>query len=537
MVLRYTPCVDARSESSTDDDDRRAGVSAFAAINPRTGEPTGPEFQEATPQEIDAAAVRAREAFEKWRRVPARDRAKALHAAGDALAAAKAEILRVTDLEAALGEPRITSELARTVAQLHAFADLLIDGSYVEAIINSADPAATPPKPELRRMLQPIGPVAVFTPSNFPLAYGVAGGDTASALAAGCSVVVKGHASQPGTSALCAKILRGALAMTPAGADVLQLIQGRTPDTARAVVNAPEIQAVGFTGSVAAGRALFNVASARPEPIPFYGELGSLNPLFIGPAAVAARADAIATGLAASISSGAGQFCTKPGLVFVPTGDAGDAFVDTLASKLDAAPAGVLLNENISNLLSERTDATKRAAGVTEVTHTSPPAAPGFHTAPRLFVTDASTFEKTPALREEHFGPAAIVIRSAPAEMPRLAASLGGHLTGSIHADAADAKWAAGLADAVTQHVGRLIWNGYPTGVTVVPAMTHGGPYPSSTSSLHSAVGMTAIRRFLRPVSYQNVPDAFLPAELRDANPLAIERLVNGKRTSSRIDT
>ena len=506
-------------------------MSVFTAINPRTGEPAGPDFQEATATEIAAASATAQVAFNKWRKLPARDRAKAMHSAADALAAAKAEIVAITDLEAALGEPRIVGELGRTVAQLHTFADLLIDGSYIEAMINSADASSTPPKPELRRMLQPLGPVAVFTPSNFPLAYGVAGGDTASALAAGCSVVVKGHASQPGTSALCAKILRGALAMTPAGADVLQLIQGRTPETARAVVNAPEIQAVGFTGSVAAGRALFNVASARPEPIPFYGELGSLNPLFIGPAAAASRADDIATGLAASISSGAGQFCTKPGLVFVPAGAAGDTLVEKLAAKLDATPAGVLLNENISKLLTERTGATKHAAGVKEVTHTANPAQPGYHVSPRLFVTDAATFEKTPALREEHFGPAAIVIMTPPADMPRLAGTLGGHLTGSIHADNADSAWAAALADAVTQHVGRLIWNGYPTGVTVAPAMTHGGPYPSSTSALHSAVGITAIRRFLRPVSYQNVPDAVLPPELRGSNPLHIERLINGKRT------
>lgn len=194
-------------------------------------------------------------------------------------------------------------------------------------------------------------------------------------------------------------------------------------------------------------------------------------------------------------------------------------------------PAGVLLNQNISNLLSQRTSATSQSTGVTEVTHTAAPAQPGFHVAPRLFVTDAATFNATPALREEHFGPAAIVVMAAPSDMPRLAGTLGGHLTGSIHADAADSKWAEQLAGVVTDHVGRLIWNGYPTGVTVVPAMTHGGPYPSSTSSLHSAVGTTAIRRFLRPVAFQNVPDAMLPAELQSANPLNIERIVNNKRT------
>jgi NADP-dependent aldehyde dehydrogenase len=506
-------------------------MSSFTAIDPRTGEGFGPEFTEATDATIRDTAARARAAFEIWRTLPARDRAKALRAAGDALAAAKPEILDITDREAGLGEARITGELARTVGQLHAFAALLDDGSYVEAIITSADASATPPRPELRRVLQPLGPVAVFTPSNFPLAYGVAGGDTAAALAAGCSVVVKGHASQPGTSALCAKIVRGALAMTPAGADVLQLVQGRTPETARAVVNAPEIQAVGFTGSVPAGRALYNVAAARPEPIPFYGELGSLNPLFIGAAAVAARPDDIAAGLAQSISAGAGQFCTKPGLIFVPTGAAGDTFVTTLAAALDRAPVGVLLNDNIVRLLGEHTAATAGTRGVTEATSRRTEAQPGFHAAPRLFVTDAATFRDTPALREEHFGPAAIAIRATPTEMTSIAATLGGHLTGAIHADAGDNGWAASLADVLARHVGRVIWNGYPTGVAVVPAMTHGGPYPSSTSSLHSAVGTTAIRRFLRPVSYQNVPDAVLPPELQAANPLHIERLVNGART------
>lgn len=510
-------------------------MSTFTAVDPRTGAAAGPQFTEATAADIAAAAGRAAAAFERWRHVPARDRAKALRAAGNALANARAEIIATVDLEAALGEARINGELARTVGQLHAFADLLDHGAYVEAIIDSANPVATPPKPELRRMLQPLGPVAVFTPSNFPLAYGVAGGDTASALAAGCSVLVKAHPSQPATSELFARIVRAVLEKTAGGADVLQLVHGRTPDTGRGVVNAPEIQAVGFTGSVAAGRSLFNVASARPEPIPFYGELGSLNPLFISEGALAERAADIATGLSASISMGAGQFCTKPGLIFVPDSDAGRAFAKTLAEKLDAAPAGVLLNENIKHLLANRMQATMLVPGAKCVTHRDWPAGQGFNVTPTLFVTDDKTFTASPELREEHFGPLSILVHCSPDRMHVIATELGGHLTGTIHAAPSEGVWARRLADALALHVGRLIWNGYPTGVTVVPSMQHGGPYPSSTSSLHSAVGTTAIRRFLRPVAYQNLPDALLPAELQSANPLNIERVVNGERTTSAL--
>jgi NADP-dependent aldehyde dehydrogenase len=508
-------------------------MSTFTATNPRTGAPAGPEFREASAADIAAASARSAEAFARWRRVPRRDRARALRAAGNALSDARSEILAIVDLEAALGEARINSELARTVAQLHMFADLIDEGAYVEAIIDRANPLATPPRPDLRRMLYPLGPVAVFTPSNFPLAYGVAGGDTASALAAGCPVLVKAHPSQPATSELCANILRSVLAGTPGGADVLQIVHGRSPDTGRAVVEAAEIAAVGFTGSVRAGRALFNIAASRPEPIPFYGELGSLNPIFIGPAALAERGGDIAAGVAQSVGLGAGQFCTKPGLIFVPASDAGRRFAQDVADRLDHLPNGVLLNQNISNLLESHVDVTRHLAGVTCLTRRDNPKAPGFHVAPRLFLTDETTFlaASSAALREEHFGPVSIVILCDPARMAPIAGQLGGHLTGTIHAAEADTEWAQSVADTLALHVGRMIWNGYPTGVTVVPAMQHGGPYPSSTSALHSAVGTTAIRRFLRPVAYQNYPDALLPAELQSGNPLGVERTIDGHRT------
>ncbi|TAK15579.1 MAG: aldehyde dehydrogenase family protein [Acidobacteria bacterium] len=508
-------------------------MSTLTATNPRTGAPVGPEFPEASAADIAEAAARSAAAFERWRRVPRRERARALRAAGNALMDARAEILAAVDLEAALGEARINSELARTIWQLHMFADLIDEGAYVEAIIDRANPLVTPPRPELRRMLHPLGPVAIFTPSNFPLAYGVAGGDTASALAAGCPVLVKAHPSQPATSELCARILRAALATTPGGADVLQIVHGRAPETGRAVVEAAEIAAVGFTGSVAAGRALFNIAAARPEPMPFYGELGSLNPIFIGPAALAERSADIAAGLSQSVGLGAGQFCTKPGLVFVPASDAGRRFAQDLADKLDHLPNGVLLNQNISNLLGSHVDVTSHLAGVTRLTRRDNPKAPGFHVAPKLFLTDEATFLATSsvALREEHFGPVSVVVLCEPAHMPAIAGQLGGHLTGTIHASEDDREWAESMADTLALHVGRMIWNGYPTGVAVVPAMQHGGPYPSSTSSLHSAVGTTAIRRFLRPVAYQNYPDALLPDELQSDNPLGIERTIDGQRT------
>jgi NADP-dependent aldehyde dehydrogenase len=510
-------------------------MSAFTAANPRTGASTGASVAEATSAEILAASARAAEAFARWRKVPARERAKTLRAIGNALTDARDEIIATVDLEAALGEARINSELARTVFQLHAFADLLDEGAYVEAIIDRANPMATPPRPELRRMLLPLGPVAIFTPSNFPLAYGVLGGDTAGALAAGCSVLVKGHPSQPATSALFTRIARALLDTTAGGADVLQLVQGRTPETGRAVVEAPQITAVAFTGSVAAGRALFNVAAARPVPIPFYGELGSLNPIFITESALVDRSADIAAALSQSIGVGAGQFCTKPGLVFVPDSDAGRAFATDLADKLDHMSNGVLLNQNIATLLSTHVDATSHVSGVTCLTRRDNPKAPGFHVAPRLFLTDVATFAATPALREEHFGPVSIVVLCAPDQMPLVSTTLGGHLTGTIHGTPDDVAWAHAMTDAITQHVGRMIWNGYPTGVTVAPSMQHGGPYPSSTSSLHSAVGTTSIRRFLRPVAFQSMPDPLMPAELRAKNPLGIERTVDGHRTNAAL--
>jgi NADP-dependent aldehyde dehydrogenase len=504
---------------------------SLRSINPKTGE-VGGTVAEAIPVDVARAAVRAAGAFPAWRTIEFGVRGRVLREMADGLDARRARLVDIADFESGLGTPRLDGELTRTTDQLRAFAAAVEDGSFVEAILSPGDPNAMPaPRPDVRRCLVPIGPVGVFTPSNFPLAFGVAGGDTASALAAGCTVVVKGHPSHPATSELCFETLAQAVTAAGAPAGLVSLVQGSAPELSRTLVQAPEVQAIAFTGSPAVGRLLFDLAAARPHPIPFYGELGSLNPVFIGPDAAGARGVEIAHGLAASITLGHGQFCTKPGLVFVPEGDAGDIVVAALSESLSRHAVGAMLNAALRAALDRRVHVTGRVPGVEELTH--PPAVPedGCHAAPRLFVTDLDTFQRRPELAEEHFGPVAIVVRIDPTRALMAAERLTGQLTGTVHADAADAAWARPLVDAQTLRVGRVIWNGYPTGVTVVPGMHHGGPYPASTSSLHTSVGAAAIRRFLRPVAFQAVPDALLPPALQNGNPLGIQRFIGGEWT------
>jgi NADP-dependent aldehyde dehydrogenase len=379
-------------------------------------------------------------------------------------------------------------------------------------------------------MLVPIGPVAVFTPSNFPLAFGVAGGDTASALAAGCPVIVKGHPAHGGTSEACARAVEAAAAEAGMPPGVLSLLQARSIETAQALVRTAELEAVAFTGSEAAGRAIHDVAASRPRPIPVYAEMGSVNPVFIGHGALAARAADIAEGLAGSITIGTGQFCTKPGLVVVPDDKAGAAFARELAARVAARPAGVMLYAGLQTALADRVAGMAALPGVQRLTaEPSDRASPGSLTGAAVVLsTDAATFLGTPALWQENFGPVSVVIRCDPGEIIGLAERLHGNLTATVHAEPTEHAWASALADAVVQHVGRVVWNGFPTGVAVVGGMCHGGPYPASTSPGHTSVGVTAIRRFLRPVAFQNTPDALLPEALRDANPLGIQRLVEG---------
>jgi len=501
------------------------------SVNPRTGE-TGSPVPEAVPADVARAAGRSAAAFDAWRLAPGHARGRLLREVADRLESRRRRLIECAEFETALGHDRLAGELTRTTDQLKTLAGAAEEGSFVEAILSPEDRAAgTDGQADVRRCLMPLGPVGVFPPSNFPLAFGVAGGDTASALAAGCSVVVKGHPSHPATSELCFEACAQAVTATGAPAGLVSLVQGWRPELSRTLVLAPEIRAIAFTGSRAVGRLLYDLASTRPEPIPIYGELGSLNPVFIGEHAARDRAAELAAGLAASMLTGHGQLCTKPGLIFLPTGDAGDVVLAVLADCISRYEPAAVLNRGLRDALAGRVAASSEVPGVEELTAGELADDDGCLVSPRLFSVDLETFLARPELAEEHFGPVAIVVRGEADRIVDAAEQLDGQLAAALHAAPADEAWAGRLLPRLTRLAGRVVWNGYPTGVAVVPAMHHGGPYPATTSPLHSAVGATAIRRFMRPVAFQGVPDALLPPALQDANPLRIQRLVGGEWT------
>ena len=500
------------------------------SVDPRTGKQREQVAVEATAKEVDAA-VRAAAAS-----LPALAdrsvRSRLLRAAAGALEESGAAIIAAADAETALGVPRLTGELARTAYQLRTFADVVDEGGYLDVIIDHADPAAQPiPRPDLRRYKIPLGVVAVYAASNFPLAFSVPGGDTASALAAGCPVVVKAHPDHPATSQLCAAALRRAAVSVGLPADTVVLLHGFQAGID--LVTHPLVAAAGFTGSVRGGRALFDAAAARPRPIPFHGELGSLNPVVVTEAAAAERAEQIGTGLAGSFTLGSGQFCTKPGLVLAPTGAAGDRLLTALATAARGAAAGVLLDSRMrDNFL---TGAAARTA-LPAVTAPVPPGdggdhavQPGFITVPAAELTHDSAYD---LLLDECFGPLTVIVRyGSAAELSAVLDRLPGNLTATAHLGAAESAEESGPAAALltrlTQLAGRVLINGWPTGVAVAPAQHHGGPYPATTST-STSVGTTAIERWLRPISYQDTPPALLPPELRDANPAGVPRRVDG---------
>ncbi|QHC27761.1 aldehyde dehydrogenase (NADP(+)) [Streptomyces sp. HF10] len=487
-------------------------------VSPRTGEPVGDPVAVSTARDVDAAARAAARAFPLWSAVPAADRARALDAAADALDAARDELVAVADAETALGEVRLTGEVGRTSGQLRLFAEVLRDGGHVQAVLTPADPAAG--RPDIRRMRQAIGPVAVFSASNFPFAFSVAGGDTASALAAGCPVVVKAHEGHPATSAAVARVVAGALREAGAPEGVLGLVAGF--EAGVALVNHPAVKAAGFTGSQSGGRALYDLAAARPEPIPFYGELGSVNPVVVLPGTAAERTREIAEGYTQSLTLGTGQFCTNPGLLFVPEDG---ALPDAVAAAVGAATTGAMLTSRIRDGYQARVAELDAAADLV-------PLASGnagddsFAVVPRVWRLPLKSFAaRLDTLAEECFGPAGLVVTYPDLEsLTQVLASLPGSLTGSVHATADDAAAAARVVTALRHRVGRLIHNGWPTGVAVCWAMHHGGPWPSTTAPLHTSVGATAIDRWLVPIAYQDWPDDLLPPELQDANPLGIPR-------------
>jgi NADP-dependent aldehyde dehydrogenase len=494
-------------------------VTPVASIDARTGEVVETVAQESTAEEIDAACARAAAAFPALEGMGRAGRAGLLRALAGALEAARPEVVRVADRETALGEQRLTGELTRTCYQLRLFAEVLDEGSYVEATIDHAGPTPMGPRPDVRRMLVPLGPVAVFGASNFPLAFSVPGGDTASALAAGCPAVVKAHPSHPATSQLCFTLMADAARDAGAPDGVLGLVHG-TRAGADLVAHAA-IRAVGFTGSYRGGRALFDIANSRPDPIPFYGELGSLNPLVITPAAAGERAAEIAEGFAGSFTLGVGQFCTKPGLAFVPAGQAGERLRAELAARVRARGDAPMLSAGIREAFLDGVRRIGERPGVELVAGEGPPVLFGVR-APDL---------GGPVL-EECFGPAAVLVEYAgEEELLTALAALGGNLTATVHTGRDETGLPRRLADVLREKAGRLVWNGFPTGVAVTHAMHHGGPHPATTNPLHTSVGTTSIRRFLRPVAWQNAPQALLPEELRDTGP-GIPRRVDGVLSS-----
>ena len=503
----------------------------FHALDPATGEPLG-AYAEATPGEVRAAVAAAGAVFAAGALEPPAVRERLLRDAAARLRAAADEIVATCTAETGLSEARVRTELERTAGQLEAFAGLVADGDLVEAIVDHADPSAQPlPRPDLRRMLVPLGPVAVFGASNFPLAFSVAGGDTASALAAGCPVVVKGHPAHPGTGAVVARELSAAVADAGLPAGVFALLQAAGVEVGEALVDDPGITAVGFTGSLAGGRAIFDRAAARPHPIPVYAEMGSINPVVVTEAALAARAEAIAHGLAAAVATHGGQLCTKPGVVFVPASPAGEAFTGAVAARLQAAGTQVLLGPAIRDRLVAGT----RALPAERLTPDVGDLGPGCRAAPAAWRARAGDLADRPALLEEHFGPAVVLLTYEDGE--DLLAALGrleGQLAAAVHAQPEDAPLTARVTAALADRVGRVVFDGFPTGVVVGHAQNHGGPYPATTSALHTSVGLTAARRWLRPVAFQDAPEHVLPPALRDGNPLGIWRRVDGELTRAR---
>jgi alpha-ketoglutaric semialdehyde dehydrogenase len=509
-----------------------SGTVRFRGVAAATQQPLDPEFLEATPAEVNSAFERAEKVAAAFAATTPAQRAKFLRAIADELVSLGTVLLERAQIESGLPLARLEGERGRTVGQLRLFADLLDEGSWIDARIDTGDDTRTPaPKPDLRRMLIPIGPVAVFGASNFPLAFSVAGGDTASALAAGCPVVFKAHPAHPGTSELAARAIDAAAKRTEMPTDVFSLMHGWSHEVGLAMVRHPLAQAVGFTGSLRGGRALFDAAAARPVPIPVYAEMGSINPVFLLPSALA-NSDALATGLAQSITMGVGQFCTNPGVVVAAEGQALEQFSRALSEKLSAVAPGVMLYDQLRSGYEKAVErATER--GARRLTQNS--AAEG-RAAPALLEVSAERFADDRTLQEEMFGPVSVVVKARDkAELERVAHSLEGQLTATISGTAEELKEHANLVAILQRKVGRLLFNGFPTGVEVGHAMQHGGPYPASSDARTTSVGSAAIERFVRPICYQNFPEQSLPPELRNENPLGIMRMVNGTKTRDAV--
>jgi alpha-ketoglutaric semialdehyde dehydrogenase len=512
---------------------RMAGNGPLSGVrSPLDGAVLPGTFTTATEAEVDAAMRAAAAAFVEFSSSTGETRARFLETIAQELENLGTTLIERANLETGLTPQRLESERHRTVSQLRMFATIAREHSWLDVRIERAQPERKPaPKPDIRRMLQPIGPIVVFGASNFPLAYSVAGGDTASALATGNPVVVKAHEAHPGTSELVGEIIVKAAAQVGLPAGVFSMIQGNGRTVGPWLVRHPATKAVAFTGSLAGGRALFDIAAKRPDPIPVFAEMGSLNPVILLPGAIRHRGAEIGRQLAASATDGAGQFCTKPG-IFIACESVGlDSFRQALAQAVSEVPATTMLHSGIADAFFHSTEGLREHPGLKVLAHgIAPYDETGCQSCAWVMETKADSFLASPELAHEVFGPfALLVVASSLEEVVKVVDSLGGQLTASIFADEKEIEEVAALAPRLSEIAGRLIFNGVPTGLEVNTATQHGGPWPASTDSRFTSMGSAALQRFVRPVAYQNYPPTLLPDALRDENPLRIVRSIDGK--------
>ncbi len=509
----------------------RGGEGEIAAVDPRTGRTLEPSYGLGGADDVERATTAAWEAFTTYRRTDAETRAAFLESIAEHIDALGDQLIDRVEAETGLARAAAEGERARTTNQLRLFAGVVREGSWRAARVDPAIPERTPlPRPDVRQRSISVGPVAVFGASNFPLAFSVAGGDTASALAAGSPVVVKAHESHPGSSELVGRAIRAAVRDNGLPEGTFSLLFGMGPDLGSALVTDSRIKAVGFTGSRSAGLALMNAAAARPEPIPVYAEMSSVNPAFLLPGAVRERAAEIGASYVTSITTRTGQMCTAPGLVFVHDGAQAREFLDAAASRLGQAAATPMLNSGIRDGYLRRVRALEANRAV-DVAASGPEDDGIAYTGPsRLFTTSGAAFLEDPELHEEVFGAASLVVLvDDDAQMRLIADRLEGQLTATVHATSGDHGLAGQLMETLELKAGRVLFNGWPTGVEVGHAMVHGGPFPATSAPSTTSVGSRAIERFVRPVAYQDVPADLLPTELRDENPLELWRRVDGQ--------
>jgi NADP-dependent aldehyde dehydrogenase len=517
---------------------RQGSEGVFAGIDPATGAHLDPPYHAASLSDLALAAELAEEAFATYGKLPGREKARFLRRIATGMESIAAEIVERAHRETALPEARLKGELVRTVNQLRLFATVVEEGSWTNARIDPAEPERKPlPRADIRSVLRPLGPVAVFGSSNFPLAFSVAGGDTASALAAGSPVIVKAHSAHPGTSELVGQVIAESVRECGLPPGTFALLFGSGAQMGAALVAHPVIKAVGFTGSLSAGKSLMQVAASRPEPIPCFMEMSSANPLVVLPQALSARGAQIAQGLFNSFTLGVGQFCTKPGLVFLPRNADADAFVAALKAHVEQATASPMLTENICRNHHSGVSGRGAHARVEKLAEgAARETGGGAYATPALFQVSGADLLAEPELATEIFGPSTLIIRYADVrELMKLAQALEGQLTATLHGTEADIAAHAELIAILERKAGRLVINGFPTGVEVCHAMVHGGPYPATSESRTTSVGTQAIYRFVRPVCYQDFPQAALPDELKDENPLGIWRLLNGQFTRDAV--